>query len=379
MSKTDYYEKRTEHKRVKSEIVSKYLLTWVNIIGPKSNELHYLDLFSGRGIYKDGLPATPLMIFNEIEKAAIKIPWILDKLHLSFFEGKKIYYDMLSMTLRQHPIYKLLKNEPIIIKQKIDTNFISNNSNLLRDRTYTFIDPFGYTDISLDLVDSVSKHWGCDCLFYLSISGLIRNIREPKKEESNRNFFGDLGFERLINSIENNTTSLSEIILTEIELILRTKNNYRVIKYGVEFGKMRRVSHFLVFISKHKLGYEKMRHIMIKQGYEDSSGYPILRFSETLKKKQSKAELKLGDRSKNLITYSNQLLEDFGQRVIKVESLLEECVEKEYPLANTHIKKLLRYLEVNDKVLISRLDMNGNPRAGERIQRHDIVSFIEGA
>ncbi|MCH8748675.1 hypothetical protein IH781_02900, partial [Patescibacteria group bacterium] len=202
-------------------------------------------------------------------------------------------------------------------------------------------------------------------LFYLSISGLIRNLREPNKEESNRKFLGDLGFERLINSIKNKTTSLplSEIILTEIEHILRKKNNYRVIKYCVEFDKMRRESHFLVFISKHKLGFEKMRDIMIKHGYEDSSGFPILRFSETLKQKQSQAELKLGDQSKNLIKYSNQLLEDFSQRLIKVESLLEECLEKEYPLANTHIRKLLMYLEAKEKISLRRLGMERSSRS----------------
>ena len=92
MSKSDYYEKRTEHKRIKSEIVSQYLFPWANIIGPHSKTLHYLDLFSGKGIFEDGLPATPLMIFNEIEKASARIPWILDKLQLSFFEGKKKFF-----------------------------------------------------------------------------------------------------------------------------------------------------------------------------------------------------------------------------------------------------------------------------------------------
>ena len=378
MSKTgDYYDECTEHKKVKSEIASAYLFPWANIVGQHAKELHYLDLFSGRGEFKDKSPATPLHVFDKIQEASIKIPWLLDILQVSFYEGKKAYYDVLLKSLKSHNVYSRLKHEPLIKPQKIDAKFIAEISGQIKDATYSFIDPYGYSDISLDLIDGVSKNWGCDCLFYLSISGLVRNIQDPEKEESVTQFFGANALKRVKQSIaiKPEQIPLSKIIMSEIKNSLRSgSRKYRVIEYCVEFDNVRRESHYLMFISKHKRGFEIMRDIMLKRGILDNQGYPFLGFSTTMKEDQIQTELPLPSNSQ--LTFSKRLLADFAKNEIKVEALLENCLEREYPLADAHVRKLLRFLEIEGKVKIMRLDKYGKARKNELIQKHDVIKFL---
>lgn len=378
MSSSDkYYEKCSDHKRVKSEIVSSYLIPWVKIVGEHSKGLHYLDMFSGRAIFEDGSPATPLMILDEIEKALIEIPWILEKLRLSFYEGDAKNFDILNRVLRSNHTFDKLKNEPCIESKKINKEFISKISNQIEPGTFTFIDPFGYKDITLDLIDRVTKEWGCDCLFYLSISGLVRNFERIEQEENLRHFFGGDEFEALKKRIEGGKASGSrgEIILTGIEQILAEKRKYYTVKYCVEFDKNRKKSHYLMFLSKNKRGFGIMRDIMIARGIKDRYGLPQLLFSPKLDLEQNQLEFNLGIETGNLKYYSGRLLADFGGLRMQFPVLARECLNKGYLLQDAHIRIVLTQLEKKGKIKIKRLDKNGKIRSDNKITKYDIVYF----
>ncbi len=34
--------------------------------------------------------------------------------------------------------------------------------------TFFFVDPWGYKGLSLRLINSVLKNWGCDCIFFFN-------------------------------------------------------------------------------------------------------------------------------------------------------------------------------------------------------------------
>ncbi len=379
MSKTeDYYDKCNEHKRVKSEIASAYLFPWANIIGPHAKDIYYLDLFSGRGKFLDGSAATPLLILDQIQASSGQIPWILEKLHVSFYEGNRKYFDVLESTLKSHPVYSRLRHQPIIELKNIDSNFIGEVLRDIKLGTYSFIDPFGY-NISLDLIDAVSSNWGCDCLFYLSISGLVRNIQEPEKEGSVKKFFGEDGFKRLIETIEKSpdSDSLSSMILSEIKESLKIRRkNYRVMKYCIEFDKKRRESHYLMFISKNELGIKIMRDIMLKRATTDNQGFPFLGLSPKMKLEESQTELSLGFPSDILETFSKKLSSDFNGKEMSLEVLLETCLEREYPLSDAHLRKIIGFLEQKGKVGVSRFDSNGRERLDKKFQKYDIIKFL---
>src|SRR5207248_10024637 len=42
------------------------------------------------------------------------------------------------------------------------------SSDLPNGSTFLFVDPFGYKGLSLQLVNSVIKDWGCDCVFFFN-------------------------------------------------------------------------------------------------------------------------------------------------------------------------------------------------------------------
>src|SRR5665648_289999 len=58
----------TEHTKIKHEILSKYLETWIRILGVKYKKLYYIDCFAGRGIYADGTAGSPIIALQSAKK-----------------------------------------------------------------------------------------------------------------------------------------------------------------------------------------------------------------------------------------------------------------------------------------------------------------------
>lgn len=380
MAKSErYYDECSEHKRVKSVIVSRYLKPWAKIVGPYANKINYLDLFSGRGKFKDKeeTPATPLLIFDAIQEASLEIPWILEKLQVSFYEGRKDYFEVLEKSLKEHSIYEKLEHRPIIEKKKIDANFIFNVASKVNGPLYSFIDPFGYKGYSLEVIDNVTKDWAWDCLFYLSIAGLVRNIQIPEQEQNLRVFFGDKGYNKLRQRIEERRaiSPFSELIFTDIEQILRERRKYFMAPYCVEFDDKKRPSHFLVFLSKHERGFKIMRDMMIARGFKDSYGLPLLMFSPKSMQEKAQLELALNIEAGSLNRYSKRLLRDFSGIRISFPDFSATCVQKGYLLQDAHLKIVLTYLEKIEKVKIERLDKLGRPRKDKRIFKYDYIGF----
>ena len=375
----DYYDECTEHKRVKSEIASRYLKPWAKIVGVHADEIYYLDLFSGRGKFKDnaGTPATPLLIFEAIQEASLEIPWILDKLQVCFYERRKDYFEVLEESLKEHAIYEKLKHKPIIEKKEIDSQFISKVSSNVNGPLYTFIDPFGYKGYSLEVIDNVTRDWGWDCLFYLSIAGLVRNIQISEQEQNLREFFGDEGYDHLRQRIneQGHSIPLSELIFTDIEKILREKRNCFMAHYCVEFDDKERPSYYLVFLSKHERGFGIMRDMMIARGRKDSYGLPELVFSPKTMHERQQLEFALQFETYSLKHYSERILADFAGSRMSFPRLSADCVKKGYLLQDAHIRIVLTYLEKRKKVTIERFDKNGGARRDDKIMKYDFITI----
>ena len=45
--------------------------------------------------------------------------------------------------------------------------------------TFLFVDPFGYKGLSLQLVQSVIKDWGCDCVFFFNYNRINMGLTNP--------------------------------------------------------------------------------------------------------------------------------------------------------------------------------------------------------
>src|ERR1051326_180430 len=57
--------------------------------------------------------------------------------------------------------------------------------------TLFFVDPWGYKGLSLQLVNSVLKDWGCDCIFFFNYNRINMGLSNPVVQEHMAGLFGE--------------------------------------------------------------------------------------------------------------------------------------------------------------------------------------------
>lgn len=82
----NFFDEQKEKSKVKTEIVINFLNIYLNIISnskwTKGKDIYYIDLFSGPGVYKDGVSSTPIEIMNMLENMKNRVA--ANKVHLVF-------------------------------------------------------------------------------------------------------------------------------------------------------------------------------------------------------------------------------------------------------------------------------------------------------
>ena len=57
--------------------------------------------------------------------------------------------------------------------------------------TLLFVDPWGYKGLSLNLIDSVLKNWGCDCIFFFNYNRINMGLNNENVKEHMDALFGE--------------------------------------------------------------------------------------------------------------------------------------------------------------------------------------------
>ena len=163
----NFFEQRSEESSVKAQIVDKYYRAWAKIIAPRSRngKIAYVDLFSGPGRYKDGSASVPLLVLEN----AINDPILKTGLVTIFND----YDENNSRTLQEEidnlPGIDTLKFKPIVNNEIVGQQIIDSLTKGSLIPTLSFIDPWGYKGLSLKLINTFLRDWGCDCIIFLQL------------------------------------------------------------------------------------------------------------------------------------------------------------------------------------------------------------------
>ena len=150
-------------------IVAKYFFAWANVVKPASKahdgRIAYIDLFAGPGRYLDGSKSTPLMILEQ----AIADPDLSQMLVGIFNDIDRNNTHALQHAIEALPNVERLKYKPAISDNEVGDQIVNKFEQMSLVPTFFFVDPWGYKGLSLRLVNSVLKNWGCDCVFFLQL------------------------------------------------------------------------------------------------------------------------------------------------------------------------------------------------------------------
>lgn len=161
MDKTNFdFKTQWEQSAIKTELVIKYFNAWAKIMlkSCKAGKIGYVDLFCGPGIFEDGNESTPIYIIKNCIKD--------DDLRKSV----AIYLN------DKTPGINTLKYKPSINNIEVDKDFANAFSGNLIP-CMSFVDPTGFSGLTLDLIDtSKENEFG---ITLISLDENYRCIAEP--------------------------------------------------------------------------------------------------------------------------------------------------------------------------------------------------------
>jgi three-Cys-motif partner protein len=345
MSLKKFFTKTTRQSIIKTKIVSKYFWAWAKVIIPStkkgSNKIAYIDLFAGPGRYKDGTKSTPLLILEQ----AIADQNLRDMLVTIFNDKDKNYINSLKEEIDKLSDIKKLKHTPQVIKHQIGSGEllkIFENKNLIP--TLLFVDPWGYQGLSLRLISSVLKDWGCECIIFFNYNRINMGISNPVVEGPMKAIFEERT-EKLKNKLINLSSKERELTITEeIFEALQEMGGKFVLPFCFKNTSGKRTKHYLIFVSKHFKGYEIMKDIMAKESSNIAQGVSFFEYCSADSKQPLLFEL-----NRPLDELGGMLLNKYaGKKLTMYDLYREHSVGKRYIKRN--YKYILLQLEAEKKI-----------------------------
>lgn len=348
MVRDEFFEAPEDQSIIKTTIVTNYFDMWTRVMLPRirhsGNRLAYIDLFSGPGRYADGSPSTPLWVLEY----ALRDPKLCASLITMFNDKNPEYARQLREAIANLPGIEKLAHPPQVTNFEVSRDLV----NLLRSSplvpTLFFIDPFGYKGLSLDLIGSAIRSWGCDCIFFFNYNRINPAISNLGVVERMNDLFGAKRAERLREQVSDLTPEGRQAaIISELTEALKEVGGKHVLPFEFQSQHGDRPSHYIVFVSKAFLGYHLMKEVMWPLSTDTSE----VRSFEYVPVKSTQMSL-FPDFGK---THSIPLLKDVLVRTAAGQTMSVWNVYEQFtvdtPYMLKHVKEALRQLE--DEKLIT--------------------------
>jgi three-Cys-motif partner protein len=371
MSGSSFFDESQEQSQVKTAIVAKYFWAWAKVIIPsqkkRGNKIAYIDLFAGPGRYKDGTRSTPLLILER----AIHDPDMQQMLVALFNDKDSSNTRTLSQAIDSIPGITSLKYKPQVHNEEVGEKIVKMFEQMRLIPTLFFVDPWGYKGLSLRLINSVLKNWGCDCIIFFNYNRINMGLHNVAVEEHMNALFGKERGDLLRQQLELLSPFKRELTIIEalIEAIKEMGGEY-ILPFCFKNVRGNRTSHHLIFVSKDVKGYEIMKEIMAKESSSAEQGVPTFEYNPATRNQPMLFEL-----SRPLDELEDMLLDCFsGKEMPMLEIYNQHHVGRRYIKSN--YKSALLNLEAKEMVTVQpasekRRKRNGKPTFSDKV----VVTF----
>ncbi|MBO1350215.1 MAG: three-Cys-motif partner protein TcmP [Hormoscilla sp. GUM202] len=347
MTDNAFFDESRQQSLVKAEIVAKYFWAWAKVIiqaTKKRTNIAYIDLFSGPGRYQDGSQSTPLLILER----AIAEPDMRDLLVTIFNDVDSDNTQSLQQAINSLPKIDSLKHRPIILNTEVGEDIVGALEEIELGPTLFFVDPWGYKGLSLRLIGSVIKNWGCDSIFFFNYNRINMGLHNSAVEEHMNSLFGKERADLLREELELKRPHERELIILEaLSQALKEIGGEYVLPFRFKDDRGTRTSHHLIFVSKHVRGYSIMKEIMANASSSTEQGVPSFEYNRATEEQPLLFEL-----SRPLDELEDMLLDKFAGRTMTMIEVHDEH-QVGTPYIKRHYKEALRKLEDKRKITAS--------------------------
>jgi three-Cys-motif partner protein len=365
MADSSFFDESKEQSQVKATIVSKYFWAWANVIIPsatqRAKKIAYVDLFAGPGRYKDGTKSTPLLVLER----AIQDSKMRGMLVAVFNDVNSDSSQSLQKAIDELPNIGSLKYKPKVYNEEVGDNIVKKFEEMHLVPTLFFVDPWGYKGLSLRLINSVLKDWGCDCILFFNYNRINMGLQNPAVKEHMDSLFGEERANELRRELERLNSQDRELTIVEaIGRALKEMGGKYVLPFCFKNEAGSRTSHHLILVTKHVKGYEIMKEIMAKESSNTQQGVPTFEYNPASFKYPLLFEL-----SRPLDDLGDMLLRQFAGRTMIMGNIYNQH----------HVGR--PYIKANYKAVLVKLESEGKigakPPADQRRRVKGKLTFAD--
>lgn len=361
----NFFEEPSEQSRVKAAIVAKYFWAWAKVIMSaqkvqgREQRVAYVDLFAGPGRYADGTPSTPIRVLEK----AIKEPDLRQALIALLNDKDGESAKSLRTAVFSLPGIATLSHKPQVSNEEVGERIVGVLRGKRLAPTLLFVDPWGYKGLTLDLIGSVLKDWGCDCVFFFNYNRVNAGLNNPAVREHMDSLFGAQRAESIRNESDRlDPREREALIVEELSRALGQTGANFVLPFAFRNERGTRTSHHLIFASKSFKGYEIMKAIMAGESTQKDQGVASFLYSPASKRFPTLFEL-----TRPMDDLEEMLLVDFAGEKLSMRAIYEKhSVGKPY-------------IEKNYKNVLAKLEAEGmvsaDPPAVRRRRQGGKVTF----
>lgn len=370
MKAKKFFEERSDQSEVKARIVTKYFFAWARVIMPTAakhgGKIAYIDLYAGPGRYRDGAASTPLLVLQ----TALDDARMAQMLVSYFNDARNENTATLQEEINKLPGIEKFTYKPIVTCGEVDDEAARYFNETKLIPSFSFIDPFGYKGLSLNIIKGVIKDWGCDCVFFFNYNRINAGIGNQFVAQHMDDLFGRERAEALRKRLPGLSPELREAaILEELANEIKRLGGTYVLPFTFKNAAGTRTSHKLIFVSKHFRGYSIMKSIMAGESSTHDEGVPSLTYSPA----DASMPL-LFSLAQPLSKLKESLLATFAGREVNLTQIYETH-SVDTPYIDKNYREILKQLE--NEGAISVRSTKGKRRAGT-FADHVLIRFPEG-
>lgn len=367
MTESTFFDESTDQSQVKAAIISKYFWAWAHVIIPsakrRGSRIAYIDLFAGPGRYKDGTKSTPLLILEQ----AIADPDLRRMLVTIFNDVDSTSTHSLERAITELLGIAKLRYPPKVYNEEVGERVVAMFEEMALIPTLFFVDPWGYKGLSLRLINSVLKNWGCDCIVFFNYNRINMGLSNSAVRNHMEALFGQEAAEWLRQEISILPPHQRELAIVEaIGESLRDLGGKYVLPFRFCSVSGDRTSHHLIFVSKNFRGYKIMKDIMAKESSTADQGVPSFAYNPSLKTQGLLFEL-----SRPLDELGGLLLNRFAGQKLTMKEIYERH-NVGTPFVEQNYKAVLMSLEREGKI---KADPPASKRRANTFANYVLVTF----
>jgi three-Cys-motif partner protein len=351
-----FFDEQLDQSRVKAELIEKYFTAWSTVMKSQVDRIAYIDLFAGPGRYNSGAASVPLLILER----ALGSDFLKKSLVTIFNDKDSNNTQNLETEIGKLPNIGSMTHQPQVMNSEVGDNIVQTFEKMKLIPTFFFVDPWGYKGLSLKLINSVLKDWGCDCVFFFNYSRINAGLNNPIVKTHMDALFGGERAEKLRARLANLTPAMRELaIVEELTNAIQEMGGSYVLPFTFKRENGSRTSHHLFFISKHVLGYKIMKGIMANASSNKIEGVASFAYSPAPKEMPLLFEF-----ARPLTELGEMLLDGFaGRTMTRAQVFDEHHVGR--PFIEANYRDILLKLEAAGSITVDPPASKRRPYKGQ--------------